>query len=394
MVFPRGPSPMIAPMKLDRLYNTADFREAARRRLPAPMFSYIDGGADDEWTLKRNTAAFDDYEITPSQLNDISAVDTGIELFGRKLDWPVFLAPTAMTRLFHHEGERAAARAADATGTLYSVSTLATTSMEDIAAATPGPKMFQVYIFRDRGLTAEFVERAKASGYDALCLTVDTPVQGNRERDLKTGMTIPPRFSLKSALSFAAHPHWALTTGFGGFELENVSHGGGGLSGKTMSLLQYIHTQFDSTLTWKDAEWLRERWDGPFVIKGLQSAADVARAAQLGADAVMISNHGGRQLDSAPAPVDGIAAAVEAADGRLDVICDGGIRRGKHAVIALALGAKACSVGRAYLYGLAAAGEAGATRALTRLKEEVARTMALMGKTDIAGLSPGDVERL
>lgn len=284
--------------------------------------------------------------------------------------------------------------AAQATGTLYSVSTLATTSMERIAAATPGPKMFQVYIFKDRSLTGEFVARAKASGYDALCLTVDTPVQGNRERDMKTGMTLPPCFSLKSALSFAAHPHWALTTGFGGFELENVSHGGGGLAGKTMSLLQYIHTQFDNTLTWKDAEWLREIWDGPFVIKGLQSAADVARAAGIGADAVMISNHGGRQLDSAPAPVDGIRAAVEVADGRLDVICDGGIRRGKHAVMALALGTKACSVGRAYLYGLAADGEVGATRALMRLKEEVARTMALMGKRNVAGLSADDVQRL
>jgi len=380
-------------MTLDRLHNIADFRAAARRRLPDPVFHYIDGGADDETTLRRNTEAFDRYELVPSQLTDISRVEPGIELFGRALDWPVFLAPTAMTRLFHHDGELGAARAAHAAGTLYSASTMATTRMEDIAAATPGPKMYQVYVFRDRGLTAGFVERARASGYDALCLTVDTPVQGNRERDLKTGMTLPPRFGWRTALDFATHPHWSLNTGFRGFELENVAEGGGGLSGRTLSLLEYIHTQFDPSLSWKDAEWLRGLWDGPFVIKGIQSPADVRRAAEIGATAAMISNHGGRQLDGAPAPVDGVEAAVEAADGRLDIICDGGIRRGRHAVAALALGATACSVGRAYLYGLAAAGEAGAARALTRLKDEFTRTLALMGKTRVSALTPDDIRR-
>jgi len=279
-------------------------------------------------------------------------------------------------------------------GALYSLSTLATTTLEDIAAENPGAKMFQVYILKDRGLTRELVERCKAARYDALCLTVDTTIAGNRERDLRTGMTMPPRFGLSSLLSFASHPAWAFNFLIRpDFKLANIVHRVDALGNNAMALIDYVNSQFDRTLTWQDAEWLAGEWGGPFVIKGIQSGADARRARDIGATAVMISNHGGRQLDSAPAPVDCIHNIREAVGRDLELIVDGGIRRGNHIVKALALGADACSVGRPYLYGLAAGGERGVSRAIEILRSETEQTMALSGYNDISKLKNADAAR-
>lgn len=371
-------------MGINDCNNISDFRKLARRRLPAPLFHYIDGGADDEVTLRHNTTAFDKYTLMPQGLVDVSAIDMSTRVMGQKIDWPLFLAPTGLTRLFHHEGERAAARAAAKAGTMYSLSTLSAVSIEEIGALTTGPKMFQVYIHKDRGLTYEFIDRCKAAGFNAMCLTVDTIVAGNRERDLVTGMTTPPKLTLASLLSFALHPAWTLNyLTHEKFKLANVADRIAAGTGSSSSVIDYINAQFDRSLTWKDAEKAIAAWGGPFAIKGVMSVADAKRAVEVGASAVMVSNHGGRQLDSAPAPIDCIAPIVDALGDKLEVILDGGVRRGTHVLKALALGAKACSMGRPYLYGLAAGGQAGVERVLARLRAEVERDMALMGCTSI-----------
>jgi len=380
-------------MQLARCNNIADLRRMAQQRLPAPMFHYIDGGSDDEWSLRRNTTAFDDYELLPNHLRDISTIDLGTTLLGQKLAWPVFLAPTGMSRLFHHEAEPAVARAAQKFGTFYTLSTMGTTRIEDIAAQGAGPWMFQIYILKDRALTAEFVERCKAAKYQALCLTVDTALAGNRERDRVTGMVMPPRFSLKSFASFASHPRWAFhLLKNPDFQLANVVHRVGNLN--TVSLIDYVNSQFDRTVNWDDVAWLVEQWGGPFVLKGIQSPADAKRAVEVGASAIMISNHGGRQLDAAPAPVDCIGAIREAVGDRLELIVDGGIRRGTHVLKALALGANAVSIGRPYLYGLASGGQAGVERALGLLRSELERSAALLGCRSIADIGPQHVRRV
>ncbi len=380
-------------MSLSRCHNIADLRRVAQSRLPAPMFHYIDGGSDDEWSLRRNTTAFEDYQLWPNYLRDISSIDLSTTLFGQPIKWPVFLAPTGMSRLFHHEAEPAVARAAQKSGTFYTLSTMGTTRIEDIAAQGPGPWMFQIYILKDRALTAEFVARCKAAKFQSLCLTVDTALAGNRERDRRTGMVLPPRFSLRSFASFAAHPRWAYhLLRNPNFQLANVVHRVGDLG--TVSLIDYVNGQFDRTVTWDDVAWLVEQWGGPFVLKGLQTPADAKRAVDVGATAIMISNHGGRQLDAAPAPVDCIAPIRDAIGNRLELIVDGGIRRGTHVLKALALGADACSIGRAYLYGLAAGGQAGVERALTLLRAEVERSLALLGCRRLDELRPEHVTRV
>ncbi len=380
-------------MRLARCNNIADLRRMAQQRLPAPMFHYIDGGSDDEWSLRRNTTAFDDYELMPNYLRDISTIDTGTTLFGQKLAWPVFLAPTGMSRLFHHEAEPAAARAAQKFGTFYTLSTMGTTRIEEIAAQGAGPWMFQIYILKDRALTTEFVERCKAAKYQALCLTVDTALAGNRERDRVTGMVLPPRFTLKSFASFASHPRWAFhLLKNPDFQIANVAHRMGGLG--TVSLIDYVNGQFDRTVTWEDVAWLVKQWGGPFVLKGIQSPADAKRAVDVGATAIMISNHGGRQLDAAPAPIDCVGPIRDAVGDRLELVVDGGVRRGTHVLKALALGANAVSIGRPYLYGLASGGQAGVERALGLLKAELERSMALLGCRTIAEIGPGHVRRV
>jgi L-lactate dehydrogenase (cytochrome) len=373
--------------RLDRVYNVAELRRMARRRLPRPIFDYIDGGADDEVSLKRNSSAFDRYELIPDVLVDVSRLRTTTTLFGQQVRWPLMLSPTGLTAMFHPGAEPAVARAAARHGLAYSLSTMGTTRLERFAEIFAGPRIFQIYIFRDRGLTAEFVARCKAAGFHGLALTVDTTVAGNRERDRRNGLSLPPRLSWQSMVSFALHPGWSLPAlASPRFDFPNVSHRVDVLAGGPTSLFNYIDSQFDRSITWKDVEWLAREWGGPLSIKGVMTPEDARRAIASGATGVMISNHGGRQLDGAPAPVDQIAAVREALATGPEIICDGGIRRGSDVVKALALGATACSIGRPYLYGLAAGGEAGVDRALTLLREEFDRSLALLGVNDIAAL--------
>lgn len=381
-------------MSLNQCYNIEDLRRRARRKLPSPMFHYIDGGADSEWTLRRNTEAFNDYELLPNYLRDVSNIDTRKRVLGVDLSLPFFLSPTGMSRLFHHDKELAVARAAEKFGTLYSLSTLATTSLEEVAKETSGPKMFQMYIFKDRELTKELVQRCKAAGYQALCLTVDTLVAGNREREKKYGMTMPPRVNRHNFLSYATSWGWLFhLLRSPDFKMANVAHRVDALGGGAMPLIDYVNSQFDRSLTWGDAAWLAEQWDGPFVIKGMATPADAKKALEIGASAAMLSNHGGRQLDGSPAPFDCIAPIRDAVGDNLELIVDGGIRRGTHILKALAMGADACSIGRPYLYGLAAGGQAGVEHALRLLKEELERDMALLGVQSLSELSPEHLQK-
>jgi L-lactate dehydrogenase (cytochrome) len=370
--------------------NISDLRDLARRRLPAPIFHYIDGAAEDETTYRRNTESFEDCDLVPHVLADVSNIDMSVEVMGVRLAMPLFCSPTALQRLFHHDGERAVGRAAEKFGTLFGVSSLATVSLAEIGATIRTPKMFQFYFHKDRGLNAQLLERAKAAKFDILALTADTIVGGNRERDLVTGFTTPPKFTPASLLSFAIHPGWTLNyllhEKFELAELKDYIPEG---SSKAVSIQDYFTEMLDQTMNWRDAEELRAKWGGKFCLKGVMSPEDARRAADMGADAVMVSNHGGRQLNGARAPFDQIAEIADAVGDRLDVILDGGVRRGSHVVKALAAGAKACSGGRMYLYALAAAGQAGVECALGLMRSEIERDMKLMGATRVADLHRG-----
>ncbi len=381
-------------MRLSDCHNVSDLRTLAKRNLPWPVFNYLDGGADDELTLNWNTTAFNEYELLPHQLNDISRIELGTTLLGQKIDWPVMLSPTGASRLFHHDAEPAVIRAANKFGTIYSLSTLGTTTIEDVAAICKGPKMYQIYVFKDRGITRDFVQRCKDQKYDAICLTVDTQIAGNRERDLVTGFGIPPKFNLRAISSYALHFPWTIRAILKpGFDMVNVTSSPGVSSEIDEGVIEYINSQFDRTLNWKDVEWLASQWSGPLVIKGIQTVNDARKAVDSGATAVMLSNHGGRQLETAPAPVDCIAPIADQLRDRLEIICDGGVRRGTHIVKALALGANACSVGRAYLFGLAAGGQRGVEHALGLLKSELERTMGLVGCNSVHKLGDAYIRR-
>jgi L-lactate dehydrogenase (cytochrome) len=380
---------------LTRCYNIAELRKRAKSKLPAPMFHYIDGGADDEWSMRRNTEAFDDIQLMPSYLRNIEHIDLKTNILNCNLDLPFFLSPTGMSRLFHHEKEYAACKAAHQHGTIYSLSTLSTTSLEDIAACSDGLNMFQIYILKDRELTREFVQRCKESGYKALCLTVDTIVAGNRERDIVHGMTMPPRITLPNFFSYGTSFSWLFNLLLDpNFTLANVVHRVDALDKGAMALIDYVNSQFDRTVTWDDVAWLAEQWDGPFVIKGLQSAEDAQKALDIGATAIMVSNHGGRQLEAVPAPVDCIQAIRDQVGDQLELIVDGGIRRGTHIIKALARGADACSIGRPYLYGLAAGGQKGVDKSINILKDEMERSMALLGVASVSELSEKHIVEL
>lgn len=357
-----------------------DFRRIAKRKLPAPVFHYLDGGADDEWSLRRNTEAFNDYELQPAHLSNVSNIQMQTTLFGKQIDWPVMIAPTGASRLFNAGGEPAVVRAAEKFGMPYSLSTVGTTTIEDVGVIGDHPKVFQIYVFRDREMTRAFIERCKASQYTALCLTVDTPVAGNRERDYVYGMMATARPALASVPSMLRHPGWLYRAVIRkDMELVNITQGENVQKFTDSNVMEFIDSQFDRSLTWKDVEWLAAEWGGPLIIKGVQTVEDCRKAADSGATAVMLSNHGGRQLEGSPAPVDCIPAVADALRDRLEIICDGGVRRGTHIVKALALGANACSIGRGYLYPLAAGGQAGVERGLDLLQAEVKRALALVG---------------
>tara|TARA_Y100000590_G_scaffold346849_1_gene397268 strand:+ start:7567 stop:8718 length:1152 start_codon:yes stop_codon:yes gene_type:complete len=375
-------------MNLKDCYNFDDFRKLAKKKLPSPIFHYIDGGSDDETTLKRNTESFNNYDLVPNVLTDVSKVDLSTTVLGQKIDFPLFLSATAMHRLYHHEGEKAPAKAAEKMGTMFGISTMATTSIEEIGKLTKGPKLFQLYIHRDRGLTDNLIERCKQSGFNSMCLTVDTVVAGNRERDHRTGFSTPPRLTLGSLLSFILHPQWSLNYLFHKkFRLENIIHMTDKGSSIDKSIMDYINEQFDPSMNWKDAEYCVKKWGGPFALKGIMSVEDAKRAVDIGCSAVMISNHGGRQLDGSRAPFDQLAEIVDAVGDKIEVILDGGVRRGTHVLKALALGAKACSFGKGYLFALGAGGQRGVESVLQRMHDEIKRDMILMGCRSVKELN-------
>ena len=374
-------------MSLEDNFNFEDFRKVAKKKLPAPIFHYIDGGSDDEVTLKRNTDSFSKCDLVPNILASVGEPDLSTEVLGSKIDMPLFLSPVAMQRLFHHEGDKASARAAEKFGTFYSMSTMATSSIEEIANTASGPKMFQIYIHKTQGLTDNLIDRCKSSGFNAMCLTVDTIVAGNRERDHKWGFTTPPKLTLKSLISFATHPMWTINyLTHEKFQLPNVSQFVKKSSSIAKGVMEYINEQYDPAMSWKDAEYCIKRWGGPFALKGVMSVEDAKRAIDIGASAIMLSNHGGRQLDGSRAPFDQLEKIVDAVGGKIEIIVDGGIRRGTHVLKALSLGATACSFGKGFLFALSAGGQKGVEIMLQRMKEELRRDMILLGKKNIRDL--------
>lgn len=381
-------------MGLDKCHNIADLRRRARRRLPSPLFDFIDGGAEDEVTLRRNTSAFDDYELLPRHLTGVGDISLSTTVLGREIACPVIFSPTGMSRLFHHDGELAVVRAAGEAGLYYGLSTMSNVSLEDVAQAASGPLMFQLYVHRDRGLTRELMQRAKQAGYSSVCVTIDTAVIGNRERDLVNGLTVPPKLTLKSMLGFAMRPGWSINhLTHAKLTLPNVAHRVAAANGEAYSLIGYVNSQFDPGVTWDNIAETAAAWDGPFAVKGVMSAADAARAVDAGASAVIVSNHGGRQLDGAAASIDLVAEAVDAVAGRAEVILDGGVRRGTHILKALALGAKACMMGRPYLWALASGGQDGVRHLTGLLRSELERDMALLGCRTIADISRDHIRR-
>ncbi len=375
-------------MGLDDCHNVDDFRALAKRRLPYPVFHYIDGGADDEVTRRENRLAYDRCDLVPNVLAGVETVDMSTTLMGRKVDMPLFLSPTALQRLFHWQGERAVAAVAQRLNTWFGISSLATVSIEEIGRTVSSPKMFQLYIHKDKGLNHSLIERCKAAKFDALTLTVDTIVGGNRERCKQTGFTSPPKLSPRSAVSFATHPRWTLNYLFReGFSLPNLEDHVQQGSKVAMSIAQYFDTMLDQSMTWKTAENIRADWGGTFCLKGIMSVADAKRAVDIGASAIMVSNHGGRQLDGGRTPFDQLAEIVDAVGDKIEVICDGGITRGTHVLKALSVGAKAASGGRLYLYALASAGEEGVDRIMTNLRAEIERGMKLLGAKDLNALT-------
>jgi len=374
-------------MRLSDCYNFHDFRKLAQQRLPGPIFNYIDGAADDETTLRQNTASFERCDLVPNVLRGVADVDMSVTVMGQKLAMPVYCSPTALQRLFHHQGERAVAKASAKFGTMFGVSSLGTVSLEEARKISSSPQVYQFYFHRDRGLNRAMMQRAKAVGVEVMMLTVDSITGGNRERDKRTGFAIPFKLNLAGMLQFAIKPAWALNYfTHEGFRLpqldEHVDMGGG-----TMSISRYFTEMLDASMTWDDVAEMVKLWSGPFCLKGIMSVEDARRAVDIGCSGIVLSNHGGRQLDGSRAAFDQLAEIVDAVGDRIDVIMDGGVQRGTHVLKALSLGAKAVGVGRYYLWPLAAAGQAGVERALGLMRTEIERDMKLMGCTAISQLS-------
>ncbi len=378
---------------INNCHNVKDFRKLAKKRLPGPIFHYIDGAADDEITYRRNTEAFDSCDLVPNVLAGIDEIDMSTTVMGQKLAMPLYCAPTALQRLFHHEGEIAVGKAAEKFGTMFGVSSLGTASIEEISKLVSTPKLFQLYVHKDKGLNKDLIDRCKNSNFETMAVTVDTAVGGNRERDLYTGFTIPMKLKLSSILSFMTHPKWA----FDYFtkpkwELSNLkNHINEGTNVMT-TIGDYFTQMLDNSLDWKGVEEINKNWGKQFAIKGIMSVEDAKKAVDVGASAVMISNHGGRQLDGSRSPFDQLSEIVDAVGHKVDVICEGGIRRGTHVLKALSLGAKACSGGRMYLYALAAGGSLGVEKALGNLKSEIERDMKLMGVSNIDQLTRKNIK--
>ncbi len=374
--------------RINNCHNFEDFRNLAKKRLPSPIFHYIDGAADDEVTYRRNTEAYDKCDLIPNVLTGVKDIDMSTTVMGHKIEMPIYCSPTALQRLFHPDGEIGVGLAAEKYGTMFGVSSLGTASIEEISKLISTPKLFQLYVHKDEGLNNYLIDQCKEHNFDTMAITVDSAVGGNRERDLYTGFTIPLNLSLKSIMSFATHPSWA----FNYFtkpkwELSSLKkHVTEGTNVMT-SIGDYFTKMLDNSLSWKKIEDINKKWGKPLAIKGIMSVDDARKAVDVGASAIMISNHGGRQLDGSRSPFDQLEEIVNSVGDKIDVICDGGIKRGTHVLKALSLGAKACSGGRMYLYALAAGGQKGVEIALNNLKKEIERDMILMGVSNINELS-------
>jgi L-lactate dehydrogenase (cytochrome) len=374
-------------MRLNQCHNFNDFRTLARKRLPGPIFNYIDGGADDETTLRRNTEAFNQCDLVPSVLTGVKDIDMSVEVMGTKLAMPVYCSPTALQRLFHHQGERAVAAAADKYDTLFGVSSLGTVSMEEIAANFNAPQVYQFYFHKDRGLNKAMMERAKQSNIKIMMLTVDSITGGNRERDLRTGFSIPFRLNLRGLWEFASKPMWGINyVTHEKFSLPQLdAHVD--MKGGSSSIGGYFTEMLDPSMNWQDVEQMVALWNGQFCLKGIMNVEDARKAVDIGCTGIVVSNHGGRQLDGSRSSFDHLAEIVEAVGDKIDVLFDSGVQRGTHVLKALSLGAKAVGLGRMYLYGLAAAGQPGVERVLGLMRSEIERDMRLMGCRNVAELS-------
>jgi L-lactate dehydrogenase (cytochrome) len=374
-------------MRLSDCHNFHDFRRLARRRLPSPIFDYIDGAADDEVTHRRNTTSFERCDLVPNVLRGVASVDLSVTIMGQKLALPVYCSPTALQRLFHHQSERAVAAAAAQYGTMFGVSSLGTLSLEELRQAHDTPQIYQFYFHKDRGLNRAMLQRAKDAGVEVMMLTVDSITGGNRERDLRTGFSIPFRLTLAGMLQFAIKPLWGIDyLTHERFKLPQLDEHVD-MSGGALSIGRYFTEMLDPSMNWNDVAEMVRHWNGQFCLKGVMSVGDAKRAVEIGCTGIVVSNHGGRQLDGSRASFDQLAEIVDAVGDRIDVLMDGGVQRGSHVLKALSVGAKAVGLGRYYLYPLAAAGQAGVERALGLIRTEIERDMKLMGCTSIAHLS-------
>jgi L-lactate dehydrogenase (cytochrome) len=378
-------------MRLSDCHNFHDFRELARRRLPSPIFDYIDGGADDEVTLRQNTESFERCDLVPNILRGVESLDLSVTVMGQKLAMPVYCSPTALQRLFHHDGERAVAGAAAKFGTMFGVSSLGTVSLEELRKAYDTPQAYQFYFHKDRALNHAMMQRAKQAGVNVMMLTVDSITGGNRERDLRTGFSIPFRLTLGGMFQFAIKPMWAINyLTHERFKLPQLDEHVD-MSDGAMSIGRYFTEMFDLSMNWNDVAEMVKVWNGQFCLKGIMSVADAKRAVEIGCTGIILSNHGGRQLDGSRSAFDQLAEIVDAVGDRIDVMMDGGVQRGTHVLKALSVGAKAVGVGRYYLFPLAAAGQAGVERALSLMRMEIERDMKLMGCASVGQLSRANV---
>jgi L-lactate dehydrogenase (cytochrome) len=374
-------------MRLNDCHNFNDFRRLAKRRLPSPIFNYIDGAADDETTYRRNTESFERCDLVPNVLRGVEKVDMSVTVLGQRLELPVYCSPTALQRLFHHQGERAVAAAAAKFGTMFGVSSLGTVSLEEVRKAHQTPQVYQFYFHKDRGLNRAMMQRAKTAGVDVMMLTVDSITGGNRERDLRTGFSIPFRLTLGGMTQFALKPMWGINyVTHERFKLPQLDEHVD-MSGGAMSIGRYFTDMLDPSMTWDDVADMVKLWNGQFCLKGVMSVADAKRAVEIGCKGIILSNHGGRQLDGSRSAFDQLAEVVDAVGDKIDVIMDGGVQRGTHVLKALSLGAKAVGLGRYYLFPLAAAGQRGVERALGQMRNEIERDMKLMGCRSIEQLS-------